>query len=184
MPCRWRARTGTGAPAKIAAILGAFLLIDVSYFSANLVKIHDGGWFPLALGAGVFLLMTTWKRGRGLAPGAPGQRCPAARRIHPGRHGLGITLIPGTAVFMTPNPAIVPHALLHSLKHYKCLHERIVILTVDSLRRAARAPPQRVMVEPLNEQFITVQVFFGFMDEPNLPDALESVRRAGPASST
>jgi len=73
---------------------------------------------------------------------------------------------------MTPNPAIVPHALLHSMKHYKCLHERIVILTVDAFDIPHVPPSERVMVEPLNKQFILVRVFFGFMDEPNLPDAM------------
>jgi KUP system potassium uptake protein len=166
-------------PAKIAAILGAFLLIDVSYFSANLVKIHDGGWFPLTLGAAVFLLMTTWKRGRGLLhQRLASEALPLDEFIH-GVTGMGITLIPGTAVFMTPNPAIVPHALLHSMKHYKCLHERIVILTVDSFDIPHVPRTERVMVEPLNKQFILVRVFFGFMDDPNLPDALGQCTEQG-----
>ena len=167
------ARTQWGwSPLKCGLVLGGFLLIDIAYFSANLVKIHDGGWFPLALGGAVFVLMTTWKRGRGLLHERLAAEALPLDQFVVGVTGTGVTEIPGTAVFMTPNPAIVPHALLHSMKHYKCLHERIVILTVDAFDIPHVPPSERVMVEPLNKQFTLVRVFFGFMDEPNLPDAM------------
>ncbi len=164
---------------KCALVLGGFLVIDLAYFSANLTKIHDGGWFPLALGAAVFLLMTTWKRGRNLLHSRLASEALPLDQFVTSVTNTGITEIPGTAVFMTPNPAIVPHALLHSMKHYKCLHERIVILTVDAFDIPHVPPTERVMVERLNGQFVLVRVFFGFMDEPNLPDALERCAEQG-----
>jgi KUP system potassium uptake protein len=159
--------------AKAGIVFGIFLLVDVAYFSANLVKIEDGGWFPLALGACIFLLMTTWKRGRKLLQSRLASEALPLDAFVKDTSDTGIPDIPGTAVFMTPNPSFVPHALLHSMKHYKCLHERIVILTVDSFDIPHVPAAQRVMVERLNKRFVLVRVFFGFMDEPNLPEALE-----------
>jgi KUP system potassium uptake protein len=159
-------------PLKAVPILGAFLIIDIAYFSANLTKIHDGGWFPLLLGIAVFLLMTTWKRGRNLLHSRLAREALPLDQFVAGVSGGDVTTIPGTAIFMTPNPAIVPHALLHSMKHYKCLHERIVILTVDSLDIPHVPADQRLLVEKLNDQFFLVRIFFGFMDEPDLPEAL------------
>lgn len=117
--------------------------------------------------------MTTWKRGRDLLHSRLASEALPLDMFVKDVSGTGVPDIPGTAVFMTPNPTIVPHALLHSMKHYKCLHERIVILTVDSFDIPHVPTGQRVMVEKLNDRFVLVRVFFGFMDEPNLPEALE-----------
>jgi KUP system potassium uptake protein len=157
---------------RCSLILGGFLIVDLAYFSANLVKIHDGGWFPLALGAIVFVLMTTWKRGRGLLHRRLATEALPLDQFVAGVGVAEVTMVPGTAVFMTPNPAVVPHALLHSMKHYKCLHERVVILTVNSLDVSHVPVTEQVEVEFLDQQFILVRVFFGFMDEPDLPDAM------------
>ena len=155
-----------------AALFGAFLLVDVGFFSANIVKIVEGGWFPLAFGLGVFVLMSTWKRGRELLSSAS-RRTRFRCRISCKAHRLGCTTVPGTAVFMTANPDAVPHALLHSLKHYKSLHERVVLLTAVTLDVPHVPPAQHVAVEPINAQFHKVKVFFGFMDDPDLPEVLE-----------
>jgi KUP system potassium uptake protein len=167
------------SPLKCALVLGGFFIIDVAYFAANALKIHDGGWFPLALGAGVFLLMTTWKRGRRLLHQRLAAEALPLDQFLASVTDVGVTTIPGTAVFMTPNPAIVPHALLHSMKHYKCLHERIVILTVTSLDVPHVPASERLIVRPLNKQFVLVRAFFGFMDEPNLPEALAQCTEFG-----
>ncbi|CAB1367982.1 potassium transporter Kup [Denitratisoma oestradiolicum] len=159
------------------AALGAapFLLIDLAFFSANAVKIADGGWFPLAFGALVFMLLMTWKQGRRLLQ----QRLAAdAMDLLPFIDGLELNpgelaRVPGTAVFLTPNPDGVPHAMLHSLKHYKTLHERVVMTTVKVLDIPRVTDSQRVVVERLSGGFWRVRVFFGFMDEPDLPLALE-----------
>jgi len=155
-----------------AALFGAFLVVDVGFFSANVVKIVEGGWFPLAFGLGVFVLMSTWKRGRELLH----QRIAADSIPLPDfvqSASFGCMTVPGTAVFMTANPDVVPHALLHSLKHYKSLHERVVLLTAVTLDVPHVPPAQHVTVESINAQIHKVKVFFGFMDEPDLPDVLE-----------
>ena len=155
-----------------AALFGAFLVVDVGFFSANVVKIVEGGWFPLAFGLGVFVLMSTWKRGRELLH----QRIAADSIPLPDfvqSASFGCMTVPGTAVFMTANPDVVPHALLHSLKHYKSLHERVVLLTAVTLDVPHVPPAQHVTVESINAQIHKVKVFFGFMDEPDLPEVLE-----------
>ena len=157
---------------KCGLILGGFLLVDVAYFSANTFKLPEGGWFPLALGLVIFLVMTTWKRGRELVhdrlakDGMPlGQfvelMAPAVPKIQ------------GTAIFMTADPAMTPHALLHSIKHYKSLHERVIIMTTETADVPHIPPDERIAVEPINAQFYRVKAIFGFMDEPNVPAALE-----------
>jgi KUP system potassium uptake protein len=154
------------------ALFGAFLLIDVGYFSANMVKIVEGGWFPLAFGLGVFVLMSTWKLGRELLYQRVAEdSIPLKDFIESA--SLGCTTIPGTAVFMTSNPSAVPHALLHSLKHYKSLHERVVLLTLMTLDVPHVAPAQRAAVDAINAQFYRVKIFYGFTDSPDLPEALE-----------
>ena len=158
--------------AASVALFGAFLLVDVGFFSANIVKIVEGGWFPLAFGLFVFVLMSTWKLGRGLLY----RRLEADSIPLPdfiASASLGCTTVPGTAVFMTANPDAVPHALLHSMKHYKSLHERVVILTTVTLDVPHVPPTQRVAVESLNAQFHKVKIFYGFMDDPDLPETLD-----------
>jgi KUP system potassium uptake protein len=158
-------------PASIA-LFGAFLLVDVGFFSANMVKIVDGGWFPLAFGLGVFVLMSTWKRGRELLYRRVAEESiPLPDFVKSA--SLGCTTVPGTAVFMTANPDIVPHALLHSLKHYKSLHERVALVTATTLDVPHVPLTQRVVVESMNAQFHRVRVFYGFIDEPDLPESLE-----------
>ena len=158
-------------PASVA-LFGAFLLVDLGFFSANLIKIVDGGWFPLAFGAVVFMLMLTWKRGRQLLQSRlEVDSIPLGVFIESASLGCGT--VPGTAVFMTTNPSTVPHALLHSMKHYKSLHERVVLLNTVTLDVPHVPPSQRVAVETINSQFHKISVFFGFMDTPDIPEALE-----------
>jgi KUP system potassium uptake protein len=158
-------------PASVA-LFGIFLLVDVGFFSANLIKIVDGGWFPLAFGLVVFMLMLTWKRGRQLLQSRlEADSIPLDAFI--ASASLGCTTVPGTAIFMTTDPSTVPHALLHSMKHYKSLHERIVLLNAVTLDVPHVSPSQRVAVDAINMQFYKIKVFFGFMDEPDLPEALE-----------
>ena len=156
-----------------------FIVIDLMFFSANFVKIADGGWFPLVFGLAVFTMMTTWQRGRSLVservradalPLEPFIQDMAANRV---------TRVPGTAVFMTQDTKNVPFALLHSLKHYKVLHMRIVFLTVTVIDIPHVADTNRVVVEPLMAEFYRVKVFYGFMDEPDLPAALEWCAESG-----
>ena len=154
------------------ALFGAFLLIDLAFFSANLLKVSEGGWFPLVFGLGVFTLMATWKRGRQLLQSRlEADSIPLDAFI--ASASLGCATVPGTAVFMTTNLNSVPHPLLHSLKHFKSLHTHVVLLNAVTLDVPHVPEARRVIVEPMNAQFYKVKVFFGFMDTPDLPLALE-----------
>ncbi|MCX7178269.1 MAG: KUP/HAK/KT family potassium transporter, partial [Proteobacteria bacterium] len=156
------------------SFLGAlpFVVIDLAFFSANSVKIADGGWFPLLFGLFIYLLLSTWRRGRDLL----------SVRLSADEMDLksfvasiddSITRVPGTAVFLTANLENVPHAMLHSLKHYKALHERLVLVSVNILDQPYFNESRRVKVRHLNNQFWQVEVLYGFMEQPNLPKALE-----------
>ena len=149
-----------------------FVLIDIAFFSANSIKIADGGWFPLIFGLAVFTLLTTWKRGRMLLHEKLGQD---AIELAPFIESLalgGATRVPGTAVFLTGRPQGVPRAMLHSLKHYKVLHERMVIVTIRVFDVPYVPEIDRVEVADLAEGFWLVTVQYGFKDEPDLPMAL------------
>ncbi len=155
------------------AFLGAlpFALIDLAFLSANSVKIADGGWFPLIFGLIVYLLLSTWKRGRDVLAARL-----AADAIDT-RAFLGsladVARVPGTAVFLTPHPETVPQAMLHSLKHYKAIHQRVVLVSVVILDVPRLSDSRRVAVERLPQAFWQVKVFYGFMEQPDLPGALE-----------
>jgi KUP system potassium uptake protein len=156
-----------------------FLSIDLAYFSANIVKILVGGWFPVVVGIVVYTLLATWKRGREilferLRPGAI-QLQPFIDSIteHPP------VRVPGTAVFLTATQEGVPHALLHNLNHNKVLHERVLLLTVRAEDIPHVPDSQRVEVKPLSNDFYRLTVHYGFKDEPDLPRALELTRTQG-----
>jgi len=156
------------------ALLGAlpFAIIDLAFFSANSVKIIDGGWFPLVFGVGVYLLLSTWKRGRDLLSTRLAEEVIDTRSFIQGI--AGVPRVTGTAVFLTPDPDNIPHALLHSLKHYKALHERIVLVSVEVLDIPHRTDAsRRVAVARPADSFWQVRVFYGFMEQANLPEALE-----------
>jgi KUP system potassium uptake protein len=158
----------------LRAVLGAapFLCIDGAFFLANTVKIADGGWFPLVFGLLVFLLLTTWKRGRELLGSRLAEESMQLDFFITNVVGNGVSRVPGTAVFMTPQPEKVPHAMLHSLKHYKALHEQIVILSVRVHDQPYVTDTERIELVPLAERFAQVTVHYGFKDEPDIPAAL------------
>jgi KUP system potassium uptake protein len=161
-------------------VVGAVLLtVDVAFFSANLIKVEFGGWFPLVLGLGVFVVMTTWRRGRELV----------VREIKQGGLALSPFIdnitehpplrVPGTAVFLTANQHAVPHALLHNLKHNKVLHERNVMLTVDMLETPVAESGERIHLSPLGSDFYSLELRFGFAEDPNIPLALSKCAKSG-----
>ena len=159
-------------PFLCAALFGVFLAIDLAFFFANLVKIEDGGWFPLVMGAFVFLVLTTWKRGRELlASRLAGDRLELKPFLEALAYGMP-QIVPGTAVYLNADPDSVPHALLHSLKHYKVLHERQVLVSVQFFDVPFVPMIDRVEVHCLSENFSQVIVQYGFKDEPDLPAAL------------
>jgi KUP system potassium uptake protein len=155
-------------------VMGAFLVMDLAFFGANLSKIADGGWFPLTFAITLFILMTTWKRGRDLLKERRDQGGIPLKDFVESMGRAEIPTIAGTAVFLTPSPKQVPHALLHSLKHYKSLHERVVILNIRFTDEPFVAMDQRVRIEHLVERFYRVEVRFGFMDRPDLTATLQA----------
>ena len=155
------------------SFLGAlpFAVIDLAFFSANSVKIFAGGWFPLIFGLGIYLLLSTWKHGRELLSLRLAEDAMDIKSFIGGV--TDVARVPGTAVFLSPNTENVPHAMLHSLKHYKVLHERIVIVSVEILDVPRISDSRRVLVTHLPNDFWQVKVFYGFMEQPNLPEALD-----------
>lgn len=167
------------SPAR--AMLGAlpFICIDLGFFLANSVKIADGGWFPLAFGLAVFILLTTWKRGRELLGLRLSADAMQLKSFVVDIAGSGIGRVPGTAIFMTPDPELVPHSMLHSLKHYKALHEQVVVMSVKVFDVPYVPDVDRVEVHRLSNNFSQVVVQYGFKDDPDIPAALALCGEAG-----
>ncbi len=155
------------------AATGFFLSVDLAFFAATLLKVADGGWFPLAIGAAVFLVMSTWRRGR---ERLLAQLQSSSVPLEPFLKSLLAEppqRVPGTAVFMTATPDATPNALLHSLKHFRALHERVVFLTVE-LRDVPWVPfEERVVVDRLASNCWRVRVRYGFMNRIDVERALE-----------
>jgi KUP system potassium uptake protein len=152
---------------------GFFFAIDLAFFGAAMLKVPEGGWFPLAIGVGVFLVMTTWRRGREVmfkrlneasVPLEPFLK--SLLRDPPHR-------VPGTAIFLTATPDATPHALLHNLNHNKVLHERVVFLTVEIRDVPWVSFEERVTCERMGHGCWMVRVRFGFMNRPDVMRALE-----------
>ncbi|MCK1642008.1 potassium transporter Kup [Bradyrhizobium sp. 157] len=167
------------SPIAAAALIAPFLFLDITFLAANLLKVFEGGWVPLALGGIVMLLMYTWRRGsRLLFEKSRKLEFPLAELVamlekRPPQR------VPGTAVFLTSDPECAPTALMHSLKHYKVLHEKNVILTIQTAPTPRIDDAERVRMEQLSETFSRVTLRFGFMETPNVPKALAIARKLG-----
>ncbi len=160
-------------------LVTVFLIIDGAFLGSNLLKIPDGGWFPLVVALFVFTLLTTWARGRYLM----NQRLTESAmpmEVFIKSASRTAVRVPGTAVFMTSTPQGVPHALLHNLKHNKVLHERILILTVVIDEVPFVDLEDRIEVVDLGENFYRMMLRYGFMQNPDVPAALKIVENCGP----
>jgi KUP system potassium uptake protein len=160
------------------ALIGLFLIVDTAYFAANLLKVPDGGWFPLLIGLVAFTMLTTWATGRKLLK----------KQLREGEIPVELFIksatrsairVPGTAVFMTSQSDGVPHALLHNLKHNKVLHERCIFLTVSIEDVPSVDESRRIEVHELGSGFYRIVLRFGFMEEMNVPAALERIGTCG-----
>jgi KUP system potassium uptake protein len=166
-----RRRWGWSLPVGIA-VIGAFLVVDLAFLGANLLKILSGGWVPLVFAFALGMTMATWHRGREAI----------ARTLREDSVPTEIFLkrldekqpirVPGTAIYLTADGEMLPHALLHNLKHNKVLHERVVFLTVKTLGVPRVSRQDRVRVEWLRPDFLRLTVYYGFMQTPNVPRAL------------
>jgi KUP system potassium uptake protein len=166
-------------PPLAAAVIAPFLVLDLTFFGANMLKVFTGGWVPLTLGAGLCAVMATWVRATDLV------------RERIARDGVSLTdfremmrhrppsRIAGAAVYLTADPETTPPALLHSLKHYRVLHTRNVILTVHNEAKPYISDDERVIYETLDENFSAVTLRYGYMEAPNIPKGLSLCRAKG-----
>ena len=159
-------------------LLGIFFLVDGAYFTANLTKISSGGWFPLLVGFFIFVVLTTWSKGRQLMIDRMRESAMPIK-VFIQSAATSATRVPGTAVFMTSSPEGVPHALLHNLKHNKVLHERIILLTVKIADEPYIPEGQRCSLDDLGSGFHRMILRYGFVEEPDVPHALANVHRCG-----
>lgn len=167
------------SPLAAAALILPFIVIDLTFLSANMLKVVEGGWVPLALGGTVMLVMYTWRRGSRLL-------FDKTRRLETPLDDLVRMLerkppqrVPGTAVFLTSDPKSAPTALMHSLKHYRVLHEKNIILSVETTHTPRVEHGKRVRIEPVGTTFQRVMLRFGYMETPNIPRALGAARKLG-----
>ena len=164
---RWR-----WPPWRARALTSLFLAVDVAFFSANLLKIREGGWFPIVVAIGVYVLMTTWNRGRARLQAIVRENTlqmdlflsDVARRNPP--------RVPGNAVFLTSDIAGAPPVLLHHLKHNKVLHEKVILMSVVTEEIPSVDEDDRVECTELGEGFFKVIAHYGFMESPDVPRAL------------
>src|SRR5213592_1702570 len=168
----WRAATA-------AAVILPFVVVDMSFFAANLLKLFEGAWVPLLFCIAVAVMIWTWRRGASIL-------VVKTRRIEVPLADLIKSLekrpphiVKGTAVFLTSDPSFVPTALLHNLKHNKVLHEHNVILTIETAETPRVDPSERVKMDTISDKFSTVRLRFGFMESPNVPKALVIARKLG-----
>jgi KUP system potassium uptake protein len=168
----WRAATA-------AAVILPLVVVDMSFFAANLLKLLEGAWVPLLFGVAVAVMIWTWRRGAAILTAK-------TRRIEVPLADLIKSLekrpphiVKGTAVFLTSDPSFVPTAMMHNLKHNKVLHEHNVILTIETAQTPRVDLSERVKMETISEKFSTVRLRFGFMESPNVPKALVIARKLG-----
>ncbi|WP_332657099.1 potassium transporter Kup [Brevundimonas sp.] len=163
-------------PLSLAAIT-PFIAIDLVFLTSNLLKIPQGAWFPLALGGVLILIMWTWVRGTQIVTAKTRKdSLPLADLIEMLR-ARPPHRAPGTAIFLTSDPDIAPVALMHNLKHNKVLHEKNVILTVRTSDRPRVSEADRVQIEPISDDFKKLVISYGFMEQPNVPKALNVCRK-------
>jgi KUP system potassium uptake protein len=165
---------------RTIAILGIFCVIDLAFFAANSLKIPQGGWFPLLVGAAVFLLMSTWRRGRRIVLEHAGEEREALaaflEKLDPG----ALPRVPGTAVYLTAQRQAVPSALALNARYNKVLHEHVILLTVVTERVPRVNEERRILAEALPHGFTHLEVRFGFAEKPNVPGALANHSREFP----
>ena len=164
---------------RVGVVIAPLVIVDVTFFSANLMKLLEGAWAPLLFGASLVLLILTWRRGTNiLAQKTRRTEVPLATLLGTLEKNPP-HIVPGTAVFLTSQPEFAPTALLHNLKHNKVLHERNVVLTIITTDTPRAGDEERVKMTVLSPHFSLVALKFGYMESPNVPKALAVARRHG-----
>ena len=168
----WRA-------ASAAAIILPLVVVDTTFFSANLLKLLEGAWVPLLFGVAMAVMIWTWRRGSVMLTEKTRRTEVPLDELIKSLEKRPPHLVKGTAIFLTSDPSFVPTALLHNLKHNKVLHEHNVILTVETTQTPRVDPSERVRMEAISDKFTKVRLRFGFMEQPNVPKALAIARKLG-----
>ena len=168
----WRA-------AAAAALIVPFIVVDMTFFSANLLKLFEGAWVPLLFGLGMAITIWTWRRGAAILVAKTRRTEVPLKELIKSLEKRPPHIVKGTAVFLTSDPNFVPTALLHNLKHNKVLHDHNVILTIETAQTPRVNPAERVLMETISDKFATVRLRFGFMESPNVPKALGIARKLG-----
>jgi KUP system potassium uptake protein len=164
---------------RAGAVMAGFLSIDLIFLGANVLKILHGGWFPLVVAGFVYLIMSTWKRGRELVVERLGATEKPLADFFRDLAAHPPVRVTGTAVFMTARPEGTPPILVHHIKHNKALHEQVVLLTVSTLNTPTVGDAQPIEVQSIGNGFYRVIARFGFMETPEVPAALEAARKLG-----
>ena len=164
---------------KAVAVMAPFVIVDVTFFTANSLKLFEGAWAPILFGAGMVLLILTWRRGTGILASKTRRTEVPIDTLFRSLEKKPPHIVPGTAVFLTSDPDFTPTALLHNLKHNKILHEKNVILTIITADTPRVPEEERVQITPLSEHFSRVSLKFGYMEQPNVPKALAIARKHG-----
>ena len=168
----WRAATA-------AALIVPFVVVDTTFFSANLLKLFEGAWVPLLFGVAMAVTIWTWRRGAAILVAKTRRTEVPLKVLIKSLEKRPPHIVKGTAVFLTSDPNFVPTALLHNLKHNKVLHEHNVILTIETAQTPRVDPAERVRMETISDKFAIVRLRFGFMESPNVPKALVIARKLG-----
>jgi KUP system potassium uptake protein len=168
----WRAATA-------AAVIVPFVVVDMTFFSANLLKLLEGAWVPLLFGLAMAITIWTWRRGAAILTAKTRRTEVPLKDLIKSLAKRPPHIVKGTAVFLTSDPDFTPTALLHNLKHNKVLHEHNVILTIETAQTPRVDPSERVRMETISDKFATVRLRFGFMESPNVPKALVIARKLG-----
>jgi KUP system potassium uptake protein len=171
---RWNWAT----PAAVS-VMALFLIIDLAFFGANALKVAQGGWVTLAVAIVIFILMTTWKTGRRLVAERLTARAVPLDEFMATVEAMQPVRVRGTAVFMTAQPTGTPPALAHNLRYNKVLHENVIVLTVATSQVPHVPANERVSVQPLGQSLFNVRIQYGFMEDPNVPEALRQAREQG-----
>ncbi len=159
---------------KVALFAVPFLTLDLIFVASTSLKIVSGGWVPILIGAIMYTILMTWKDGRALVFNRlEKDALPIDLFIHSISMGNETKFVPGDAIFLTGTPNIVPHAMLHNIKHNKVLHERNIMVTVITRDIPFVAQQDRIQVEKLDDRFYRIAMYYGFKDQPNIPNALK-----------
>lgn len=164
---------------RIGVILVAFLIMDIAFLIPNLTRIDSGGWVPLAIGAALFTMMTTWREGRDILYKLIQAETLPIDLLLPDLASAALLRVPGTAVFVTENTDGVPNVLLHHVKHCKSLHEQVVLLRVLGERVPIVPPDKQLAVEDLGQEFYRITLRHGFMQTVDVPAMIQKAAKAG-----